>query len=151
MEDSLFAQHFAAARSEWARSLQRKPPRQRTARPADAAKWVYASVYFAACEDEVMRNLRNSCDFGAPAVSSKQGSECHHANGTALMVNFETGGGDGQALSRTRCLLQPGRVASGTQERVVVAGMTGTNRCTLRLPLQVLLPSHAHGNAILQP
>ena len=131
----LFAQHFAAARLEWAPYLKKRKHVQQRHESSPASDWVYASVFFSLCESEVMHNLRNSSTFGRAQhqhVSGAQASECHRENGTALMVNFEC------ASSRTRCLLQPGRVGSGQQERVVLAGMAGTNRCTMRLPMQVI-------------
>ena len=123
------------------------------------SKWVYASVFFVWSEDHLASKVL-SCNRGAKFLSSpsaspsssnhasssittsRQAIECHRANGTALVVKFGGGGGASPSSSytapSTRCLLQPGRVASVVQEKVVIAGMTGANRCTIRLPVKVL-------------
>lgn len=126
----LFEQHFAATRSQWASVLDRTKKKHDHS-PA-AAGWVYANIFFTVGHEELASNLRNSCSFSSNSTtttSTKQACEMHLSHGTALMVYFEK--------SSAKCLLQPGRVASPLQEKIVDAGMTGTCRCSMRLPVQV--------------
>ena len=87
-------------------------------------------------EDNVLRSVRES--FSSTTTTTKQASECYHANGTALVVRFQESPRKAASSSSIKYLLQPGRVGSSLQERVVKAGMEGINRVTLKLPVQVI-------------
>ena len=139
-----FNQHFAAARDQWPQAFFNKRSRkahlnsQPHAASADSSH-VYVSVFFMPIEDNVLRSVRESC-FSTTATTTKQASDCYHANGTALVVRFQdrcTDGSSAGSSSSIKYLLQPGRVGSSLQERVVKAGMEGINRVTLKLPVQV--------------
>ena len=137
----LFNQHFAAARSQWPKAFVNRRSRRthHNSQPpasADENSHVYASVFFMPMEDNVLRSVRES--FSSTTTTTKQASECYHANGTALVVRFQESPRKAASSSSIKYLLQPGRVGSSLQERVVKAGMEGINRVTLKLPVQVI-------------
>jgi hypothetical protein len=117
----LLAQHFAAARSEWAHvfSSKKKGPSSAAAserHPHHTTKdWVYATIFFAIGDEELTRNLRDSST--SATTTSAQAWQTHHANGTALMVHFESS--SSSSSTSVKCLLQPGRVGSAHQVRAV--------------------------------